>query len=46
MKALKEEALLKRYVIVTLEQRPRTVDGIRLLPWRAFVEELWNGAFL
>lgn len=46
LRALKEEALLKHYVVVTLEQRPRTVDGIRILPWQDFLGALWEGAFV
>jgi predicted AAA+ superfamily ATPase len=46
LRALKEERLLKHYVVVTLEMRPRTVDGIRILPWQHFLEELWAGAFV
>lgn len=46
LRALKEEALLKHYVVVALEQRPRTVDGIRILPWQAFLGALWEGAFV
>jgi predicted AAA+ superfamily ATPase len=45
LRALREEGMLKAYVVVTLESRPRTVDGIRLLPWRHFLAELWDGAF-
>lgn len=40
--ALKEEALLARYVVVCQEARRRTVDGIELLPWREFADELWS----
>jgi len=46
VRALKEEALLKHYVVVSLEQRARTVDGIRILPWRGFLDQLWAGAFV
>ena len=46
LRALKEEALLKHYVVVSLEPRPRTVDGIRILPWQEFLEQLWAGAFV
>ncbi len=40
--ALREEALLKRYVVVCQETRRRVVHGIEILPWRAFAEELWS----
>lgn len=46
LRALKEESLLKHYVVVSLETRPRTVDGIRILPWTDFLERLWDGAFV
>jgi predicted AAA+ superfamily ATPase len=46
LRALKEERLLKHYVVVSLEPRPRTVDGIRILPWQEFLAELWHGAFV
>lgn len=41
--ALREEGLLKRYVVVCQETRRRTADGIEILPWRAFADELWDG---
>ncbi|MCP4675891.1 MAG: ATP-binding protein [Deltaproteobacteria bacterium] len=46
MKALKEEALLGNYLIVSLADRPRIVDGIKILPWRDFLDRLWDGEFL
>ena len=42
LQALREEALLKRYVLVCQEQRRRILDGIEILPWRAFAEALWS----
>jgi predicted AAA+ superfamily ATPase len=41
--ALREEGLLKRYLVVSLEQRPRRTEGIEILPWRSFLEQLWAG---
>jgi predicted AAA+ superfamily ATPase len=46
LRALREERLLRDYVVVSLEARPRAVDGIRVLPWRQFLEELWDGRFV
>ena len=46
IRALKEEALLKNYIVVSLEPRPRTVEGIRILPWKGFLERLWDGALV
>lgn len=45
LRALKEEGLLRRYVMVSLEPRSRTVEGIRILPWKDFLDQLWDGAF-
>jgi predicted AAA+ superfamily ATPase len=46
LRALKEEALLKHYVVVSLEPRARTADGIRILPWPQFLDRLWAGEFV
>lgn len=45
LRALAEESALERYVCVCLEARPRTVDGIAVLPYRLFLERLWGGEF-
>ncbi len=45
LRALREEGLLRHYVLVSLVERPRTIDGIRVLPWRTFLDELWEGGF-
>ena len=39
------EGLLSHYIVVSLEKRPRTTDGIQILPWRIFLDRLWNGDF-
>jgi len=39
--ALREELLLERLIVVCQEDRRRVVDGIEVLPWREFAEELW-----
>ncbi|MBM4394634.1 MAG: ATP-binding protein [Deltaproteobacteria bacterium] len=46
LRALREEGLLRDYVVVSLVDRPRTIDGIRILPWREFLERVWAGEFL
>jgi len=43
--ALQEEGLLKRYICVTLEPRPRRIGNIRLLPYGDFLDALWGGEF-
>ena len=44
IRALREEGLFERYVVVSMETAPREVDGIRILPWAVFLDELWDGA--
>ena len=43
--ALGEEGVVRRQVVVAMEPRPRRVDGIDILPWARFLEELWQGGF-
>ena len=46
VKALREEQIMTRYVVVCREPRPRLVDDILILPWQDFLEQLWSGAFI
>jgi predicted AAA+ superfamily ATPase len=43
--ALSEESLLRQYVCVCLEPRPRRVGPIDVLPLSLFIERLWSGAY-
>jgi predicted AAA+ superfamily ATPase len=45
LRALADEQLLKRYLCVSLEPRPRRVEGIDILPFEAFLEALWAGKY-
>lgn len=45
LRALMDEGKLKHHILVSLETRPRTVHGIRILPWQLFLEQLWQGEF-
>lgn len=45
LRALQEERLLKRYVVVSLETVPRRVEGIEILPWQDFLRRLWEAEF-
>ena len=45
LRALAEEKMFKRYLCVSMEQRPRTVEGIRVLPFKMFLEALWAGEY-
>ena len=42
LKALREEGLFDRYIVVTMEENPRKVDEIELLPWEDFLDQLWG----
>jgi predicted AAA+ superfamily ATPase len=42
LKALREEGLFDRYIVVTMEDSARWVDEIELLPWADFLDQLWN----
>jgi predicted AAA+ superfamily ATPase len=45
LRALMEEQRVRRAVVVALERQPRRVSpGIEVLPWAAFLEQLWGGA--
>jgi len=42
LKALKDEKKLKKYFFVSLDSVPRQVDGIEILPYKSFLERLWQ----
>jgi predicted AAA+ superfamily ATPase len=43
LKLLQSEHPIKKLFLVCLEKEPRKVDGIKIIPWRNFIEELWSG---
>jgi len=44
LKALLEEHKVKRAIVVSLERNPRKLsNGIEILPWKVFFEQLWAG---
>jgi uncharacterized protein len=46
LRALGEEGGLARRILVCQERRPRRLDGIDILPWATFLEELWQGGLI
>jgi len=47
LQALMEDGPIKKCCLVCLEKQPRTMDNnIQILPWRMFIEQLWNGELL
>ncbi|MFO7928114.1 MAG: ATP-binding protein [Candidatus Humimicrobiaceae bacterium] len=45
LKAIKEEGNVKNMIVVSLEKHPREVEGIKIIPWKMFLEMLWAGEF-
>lgn len=41
--AIAEEGSFRRRILVCDEPRRRMSDGMEILPWRTFVDELWSG---
>ncbi len=47
LRAFKEDVSLERAIVVSRDPRPRrTQDGIDILPWAAFLDELWGGRII
>lgn len=45
LRMLEEEGKLKRYICVSMEPRRRKVGGIDILPYKEFLDLLWDNAF-
>ena len=45
LRMLEEEGKLKRYVCVSMEPRRRKVDNIDILPYKEFLDQLWDEAY-
>ena len=44
LRALAEERRVGRRLVISLERVPRRLtDGIEIVPWKVFLEELWAG---
>lgn len=46
MNAFEEEYKPKKTIIVSLDARPRNVNGIMILPWKTFLNDLWAGLII
>lgn len=47
LKAMQEDGVVKKCVVVCLEKEPRLVGKkIEILPWKIFVQRLWDGNFV
>ena len=45
LRAIREEAPIKRSILVSFEPRPRRMGDVDVLPWREFLAALWDGDF-
>ena len=45
LKAIEDEGAFKHRICVCLETRPRLSDGIEILPYEVFLNNLWDGAY-
>ncbi len=43
--ALAEEKQLKRYLCVSLEPRPRKLGSVTVVPFKQFLDKLWDGEY-
>ena len=47
IRTLKEEGLMEKYLVVSLDDNIRkTKDGIKILPWNQFLNQLWKGSLI
>ena len=46
VRAFNEEYKPKKTIIVSLDKNPRDMNGIRIMPWRLFLKNLWSGLII
>lgn len=46
LQAFAEEYKTKYSILVSMEEKPRKVDNILILPWRIFLERLWSNELI
>jgi predicted AAA+ superfamily ATPase len=46
LRALAEEKLVKKHIVVSLDPSPRKTDGVDIIPWREFLAMLWGREWL
>ncbi len=44
--AFQEEYRPKRSLVVCLEEKPRRVQTVEIIPWRLFLDQLWSGSLI
>lgn len=43
LKAFRDEYKVKNSIVVSMDPKPRLMDGITILPWNVFLAKLWAG---
>jgi len=46
LKAMQEEKLLERYIIISRDESYQKEKGIERMPWKLFLEKLWAGEII
>ncbi len=46
LRSIKEEKILKNYILVSLEDTLRKIGDIYILPWKEFISNLWQDEYI
>jgi len=46
LKAFRDEYTIRKSILVSLDDSPRLTEGIHVLPWKTFLEQLWSGKIM
>ena len=46
IRAFREEYKTKHAIVISLDPKPRLIDGIKILPWQDFLDQLWDGQII
>jgi predicted AAA+ superfamily ATPase len=46
LKSFAEEYKVKKLILVSTDQSPRKVGNINIMPWKFFLEQLWDGVLI
>ena len=44
--ALREEGITQRHLLICMEPVQRLVEGIEVMPWEFFLDDLWQGRLI
>jgi len=46
LKAFAEEYAVKKLILISNDPKPRLAGNILILPWKIFLERLWDGEII